>query len=261
MDRIARNRLPWILAASCVTLVPVVAWAQAYSQSDKDMLAYRSSRFEAAKTFRDINLTAHEIASILPLLMDLRDSERTMKCQVDELESDVLVRPASYQPKVSYETQVEVCRTNFHNHRDRIWATISKRIGSTKCDSLRALVEPTEHRETIEVSDGIKRIDKIIAEWDVLIQQRTVRAIPENGTVVAATTVTVTTPAPPAQTDTIVYYTSPTLTCTELVGMLKERYVRRVGGPEVAAFYLYRDDDLNEVDVKDLWASRMHVWW
>jgi len=188
-----------------------------------------------------------------------------MKCQVDELESDVLVRPASYQPKVSYETQVEVCRTNYHNHRDRIWATISKRIGSTKCDSLRGLVEPTERRETVEVSDGIKRIDKLIAEWDVLIQQRAARANAdpnaENGVVVAASAVAITTPAPPAQTDTIVYYTSPPLTCTELVGMLKERYVRQVGGPEVAAHYLYRDDDLNEVDVRDLWESRMHVWW
>src|SRR5258708_16425087 len=119
MDRIARNRLPWILAASCVTLVPVVAWAQAYSQSDKDMLAYRSSRFEAAKTFRDINLTAHEIASILPLLMDLRDSERTMTCQVHELESDVLESPASYQPKVTYEPQVQLHITYFHNHPNR----------------------------------------------------------------------------------------------------------------------------------------------
>jgi len=264
MDRIGRNRVPWVLAASCMLLVPSVALAQTYTQSDKDMMAYRSSRFAAAKTFHDCNLTAHEIAVILPLLMDLRDSERAMVCRVDELESDVLVRPASYQPKVSYETQLEVCRTNFHNHRDRIWATISKRCGSTKCDSLRALVEPTEHRETIEVSDGIKRIDKIIAEWDVIIQQRNARlnasATPENGTVVASTTI-ITTPAPPAQTDTIVYYTSAPLTYAELVGMCKERFVRRVGGPDVAAFYLYRDDDLNEVDVADLWATRMHVWW
>jgi hypothetical protein len=264
MDTKPWNRLQWVLAASCITLIPTISLGQTYSTYDSGTTAYNSARFEAAKTFRDLHLNATEIESILPLLQDLRDAEWSMNSKCAEIEERMLTNPAGHVPKVSYETSLETCRSNFRNHRDGIWRTVGKRIGTDKANTLRGLVEPTEHHETVQVSEGIKRIDRIIVEWDGLIQQRVAAAAnndtEKKNTVVAVSAVTTNTPTTFSETDTIVYTTSPPLRTEELVDLMNERLVGLIGGQQGPSMYGYLHRDLDSADIKDLWDKRLGIW-
>lgn len=280
MERRARSLLGSILAASCLVLLPAAVWAQADKQYktdstvmsrdylDRDIPTWAwNDHMVAVEAVKDLDLNAENIAGILPLLQDLRNAERAMFADLAAVTHEMLVRPSDWSPDTARIVTIGSAKEMYRTSREKIWRTISDRIGSAKVMSLRKLVEPTMHRiEPVALTDRVQRIDMLIAQWDKQSADRIAATgiTPSGDVAVFVTPAPLTAPGFAHRTDlsaeTSVYYDSPPLTTTELIQVLENRLVGLVGAWDHRDLWFHRNDDLTGNMLSDMWDARLGNW-
>lgn len=225
-----------------------------------DVVTPYDGRITALETFKSIDLTKDDMVEILPLLKDMCYSERVMWADSAVVEYDLASRSYHHQPKMEPSARVEESKKRCAEKCDKLWAKMSKRIGDTKTTAIRNLVEPQRHEITnTEYSEGIRRIEVLLAQWDQETKERLARnGTPQTETVVAAE-VRITTPVMTTITP-VVYYTSPVLSKDDLVDVLQERLVHMVGSPGGDRMIMYYNRDLTASDLYNLHHMKMHTW-
>ena len=133
-----------------------------------------SRRVRALDAINRADLSKSEIASILPLLRDLEESERIRRSDFARLEQDLLF---AERGDISVEARIAEINAAHNDRVSKIWMTISDRIGAGKSAMLRSLVDDTAviDQTAYYQSDRIARMDSIMAEWDRLSQERVAR--------------------------------------------------------------------------------------
>jgi hypothetical protein len=122
-------------------------------------------RVRAVDAINKMDLSEEEIASILPLIRDLEDSERMRRADIDRLEHEMLFDGRN---EVSVESRMAEINTMHRDRVTRIWETISDRIGADRAMTLRRMVDDSMQIDQTAYyqSDRIARIDSIMVEWD-----------------------------------------------------------------------------------------------
>ncbi len=218
-------------------------------------------RVTALQTFRSIDLSRDDIARILPLMVALRDAQRTMWADTANLEGDLVVLANSRSPKVETATAIDQGWQRYRDRRDKIWVKVTDRIGASKAAGLRNLVEPEKHEiDSTQVSERIHRIDTLLAQWDAETRQRLAANKADTTTTVVATTETNRFPDTTVAVTPEVYYTSAPISCDDLVDLLHIRFAHMVAPPHGDQVFFNFNHDMMMRDYFDLWNRKMQTW-
>ena len=213
---------------------------------------YDTARVRGLQAINDADFSKHEIASVLGLLQDLRDAEMQYRMTTVITADDLMAHTGTQY--ASHETRVNDARQAFMTRRDSIWATITERLGPSKADALRNLVEfrpATVTTTTYYTSDRIRRIDEILTWWDNR----------SSGQKVATTTTVVTDPTGFAHRDmrTSFIGVAP-LTHAELADLMEAKLVAMTGSDEGAWILQGMHGDMDSSDIKFARETMLRVW-
>jgi hypothetical protein len=226
-------------AAMSIAALPAIAQSDkwGYDNGMKSSMDWSATQNMALKAVIDQGLGVDDMMAALPLLMDLRDAEHWQMFNADMPSND------------------------FSAKRSSIWHTISDKIGSTKADSLRRLVEPVAEdvSKSYVRSVHIERIDSLLADWD---RQSAARIAAYGGTdasnPVTVTTTTVTTTTIPMAP--IYVYSVPPMTTSELVHKLEMKVARASTHNPDALIFLDHNRDLNATDLAFVEGLGLKAW-
>jgi hypothetical protein len=150
--------------------------ANAQSVFDPTYTDFRSwseaRRLRALDAINRVGLSKEEIASILPLIGDLEESDNMRRNDIARLENDLLF---SEPGEPSMETRIAEINTAHDTRVARIWDTISARIGADRAMQLRRLVDDSvviDQTAYYNNADRLARIDAIFVDWDKHTQER-----------------------------------------------------------------------------------------
>jgi hypothetical protein len=229
-----------VFAAAVLSIAGIPAIAQdkwGYDGGMKTAADWNHSQNMAFKAVLDQGLSTDDIISVLPLLTDLRDAEHMRMFSND------------------------VSANDFNSQRSSIWKTISDRIGSTKADSLRKLVEPVAEDVSASYTKSvhIQRIESLLAEWD---RESAARIAAYGGTsettpVVVETTTITTTTIPMAP---IWVYSAPPMDIDTLVKKMEMKLARDSAMDQEALIYLDTHRDLNSTDLAFIQEKSLRAW-
>jgi len=227
-----------ICAAAALSIAGLPAIAQdkwGYDGGMKTAADWSYNQNMAFKAVLDQGLTTDDMMSVLPLLMDLRDTEHMRMFSED------------------------ISANDFSSRRSDIWKTISDRIGSTKADSLRKLVEPVAEdvSTTYTKSVHIQRMESLLAEWD---RESAARIAAYGGTnettpVVVETTTITTTPITP-----IYVYSAPPMNIDTLVKKMELKLAKSAAMDQSALIFLDTHRDLNSTDLAFIEEMNTRAW-
>lgn len=214
---------------------------------------YDTARVRAIQAINDADFSKQDIASVLGLIRDLRDSEMNYRMSQVITSDDLMAYSGTAH--ASHETRVNDARQAFMTQRDSIWATITERLGASKADALRNLVEFRPAMVTTTTyydSPRIRRIDEILTWWDNKNSGKTV---------VTTTTVT---PEPTgfAHRDfskTTFIGVAP-LTHAELADLMEAKLIAMTGSDEAAWMLQGMSGDLDSSDIKFARERMLRVW-
>jgi hypothetical protein len=242
--------------AQAITLLDDRATAVIYSQSPY------AGRVEALQTFRRIDLRTDDIYKVLPLMTELRNCDRQMWADTSLIESEMLVHKSSAEFKVEPGTAIELAKQRCNERKARIWSKTTEKIGAAKADALRNLVEPQRHEvDRTQVSEGIHRMDALLAQWDEQTKQRLAATQTDStASVTVLASINDDSRARQASLPPEVYYTPPPVGPEELVDLLQERLVNRIASPRGETIYILHNDDLTNSDLWNMWNRKRHIW-
>ena len=154
-----------------LTFAGLPANAQSIFESQGDFAAWTEARrARALDAINQADLSKQEIASILPLLRDLERSEQMRRADFGRLENDLLF---TKKGDINVDSRIAAINAAHRERVNKIWMTISQRIGSTRAATLRMLVDDTVVDQSAYYrSDRITRIDQILLDWDKATQDR-----------------------------------------------------------------------------------------
>lgn len=165
-----------LLTLACVGIPAANAQAFFDAQLNGDFVTWSETRkARALDAINRADLSKEEIASILPLLRDLEMSERIRRADLARLENDLLF---ASKGDINVESRIAEINAAHRDRINKIWMTITDRIGVTKATTLRSLVDDSVivDQTAYYRSDFIARTDSIFAEWDRLIVAREERS-------------------------------------------------------------------------------------
>jgi hypothetical protein len=230
-----------VCAAAAMSIAALPAIAQSdkwgYDSGMKSPADYAVTQNMALKAVIDQGLSVDDMIAALPLLMDLRDAEHWQMYNADVPSND------------------------FTAKRSSIWQTISDKIGSTKADSLRKLVEPVAEDVTKSYvrSVHIERMESLLADWD---RQSAARIAAYGGVdtsnPVTVTTTTITTTSIPVAP--IWVYSAPPMTTADLVHKLEMKVARASTHNPDALIFLDNNRDLNATDLAFVEGLGLKAW-
>ena len=222
------------------------------------------SNVTVTQTFFDKGFTQRDLVRILPLLQDLRDAKMQCKAETDDIYYEMLTHHGNKTSMVG-DTRVQECDRKLADRQNKIWATITDRIGSDKANALRNLVEPkTEDVSRVAYTDVyLQRIDTELADLDRMAAARIAAnggTPPANGvqpaSVETRTTVTTTTVTPSP-----VYVTTPAvISDADLVKVVEDRIVANEIGNSDYLIFVPQDRDLNNTDIRFMREGKLKVW-
>ena len=162
-----------LIALGCAGIPAANAQSIFSTEYGGDFAAWADARrVRALDAINRADLSKDEIASILPLLRDLEESEQMRRNDIARLENELqFAEPGD----VSVESRISEINAAHRDREARIWNTITERIGSTKAMMLRQLVDDSAvsvDQSAYYRSDHIARIDQMLTEWDTMIAQR-----------------------------------------------------------------------------------------
>jgi len=222
-------------AALSIAGLPAIAqdrWGDSSMKTSADWAYNQNMSFKAVV---DQGLTTDDMIAVLPLLMDLRDAQHMHMFSSDISTSD------------------------YRSNQSSTWKTISDRIGSSKADSLRKLVEPVAEdvSTTYTKSVHIQRIESLLADWD---RQSAARIAAYGGgnvttPVVVETTTITTTPVSP-----IWVYSAPPMDLDTLVKKMEMKVARSASMDPAALIFLDTNRDLNSTDLAFIQEMNTRAW-
>ena len=158
------------LAGLCGAASAQTVHYDSYVTSNKEFTYWTAERkAKAVDAINRADFSKKEIASILPLLSDLENSERMRKADIAGLENDLIFS----RKHIDVDARLSEIDARQYSRVSKIWTAIADRIGPTKMAVLRDTVEGGRIDEMAYYrSDHLARIDTLIAEWDRLANER-----------------------------------------------------------------------------------------
>lgn len=266
--RASRSMFGPLIALTVAGFVAVAG--NSFAQTDT---AYRTTlaggpdvaKITIIQTINDKGFTHHELESILPLLQDLRDARRICNARLETYYADVAAHRVD--TKMSSDAAIQDCQRRLSDRQNKIWATISDRVGNDKANALRKLVEPTtEDVSRVVYTDVyLQRIDVMLANLDKLAAARIALNgglidTEKNGVQPASveTTTTVTTTVIP----TPYYVTTPAVASEQdLVQVVENKIVVDEIGKSDYLIFMPNNRDLDPTDIQFMKEGHMKMWW
>ena len=247
-----RARICLMGSALALSLIGSAGIAKAQTTADFTWTPYNyeTSRVRALQAINDADLSKDQMASIIGLLYDLRDSERDSRLATAFSAEDLMAEHGTNY--ASHETRVNDIFRTYSDRRDRIWSLIRDRIGASKADTLKALVEwNPPAMQTSYYDDRIRRIDTLLTEWDAL----------HGGTTVATTTVTtdISGRAHMSPAGMTFANVSP-LTYSELAELMQAKLIAMTGSADVAWVWQGIHGGADSEDIKFARQRYMREW-